>query len=136
MIKKVISYLDYDGNQRKDTLMFDISESELLKLELKTPGGTRNKLQRIIDENDTAKIVEYFDDFIKLSYGRKSDDGKRFVKNEEILNEFLQSPAYNALFMELISDADKAAAFINGIIPKELAEKVSGQLTLVETTKE
>lgn len=136
MIKKVISYLDYDGNQRKDTLMFDISESELLKLELKTPGGTRNKLQRIIEENDTAKIVEYFDDFIKLSYGRKSDDGKRFVKNEEILNEFLQSPAYNALFMELISDADKAAAFINGIIPKELAEKVSGQLTLVENTKE
>lgn len=136
MIKKVISYLDYDGNQRKDTLMFDISESELLKLELKTPGGTRNKLQRIIDENDTAKIVEYFDDFIKLSYGRKSDDGKRFVKNEEILNEFLQSPAYNALFMELISDADKAASFINGIIPKELAEKVSGQLTLVENTKE
>ena len=39
------------------------------------------------------------------------------MKSEEISNGFAQTEAYSQLFMELATDADAAAAFVNGIIP-------------------
>ena len=129
MLKKVISYTDYDGNERKETFYFNLSKAEIAEMELSTSGGLAQMIQKIIDEKDHPKIVRIFKDLILKSYGEKSPDGKRFVKSEEISNAFSQTEAYSELFMELASNADAASAFINGIVPADVAEAAKNNVT-------
>ena len=123
MIKKTITYTDYDGNERTEDFYFNLNKPELLEWQASEAGGLEKKIERLTKEQDIAKIIELMKDIIKKSYGVKSDDGKRFVKNEEVLNDFMQSEAYSELFMSLATDADAAAEFINGILPAGLAEE-------------
>lgn len=123
MIKKTISYEDYDGVQRTEDFYFNLSKPELVEMQLSEAGGLEKKLEKITKEQDIAKIIELMKWIIQKSYGIKSDDGKRFIKNQEVLDNFMQSEAYSELFMELATDADAAAAFVNGILPKGLAEE-------------
>lgn len=117
MLAKEIEYVDYNGNTRKETCRFDISIAELTKLELTTPGGLKQYMERIMAAQDVPELYKAFEHFIKLSYGEKSDDGRRFVKSEELSIAFCQTPAYSKLLMELITDANAAADFINAILP-------------------
>lgn len=117
MLAKEIEYVDYNGNTRKETCRFDISIAELTKLELTTPGGLKQHMERIMSAQDVPELYKAFEQFIKLSYGEKSDDGRRFVKSEELSTAFCQTPAYSKLLMELITDANAAADFINAILP-------------------
>ena len=123
MIKKTISYTDYDGNERKEDFYFNLSKPELIEMQTSEVGGLEKKIEKISKEQDVAKIIELMKEIIQKSYGVKSDDGKRFIKNQEILDEFMQSEAYSELFMELATDANAASDFINGILPKGLAEE-------------
>ncbi len=124
MIKKTISYTDYDGNERTEDFYFNLSKPELIEMQTSEAGGLEKKIEKISKEQDIKKIIELMKDIIKKSYGVKSDDGKRFIKNDEILDEFMQSEAYSELFMSLATDANAASEFINGILPKGLAEEV------------
>ena len=125
MLKKVISYTDYDGNERKETFYFNLSKAEIAEMELSTSGGLAQSIQRVIDTQDNPKIVAIFKDLILRSYGEKSPDGKRFIKSKELSEGFSQTEAYSELFIELASNADAASAFINGIIPPEIAKEVA-----------
>lgn len=127
MIVKRIKYLDYDGNEREEDFRFNLSESELMKMEFNTAGGLEQMINKITDERDTKKIGELFDKIILTSYGEKSPDGKRFVKSPEISKAFSETEAYNALYMELLTDEKAAAAFVNGLIPQKVADKVQEQ---------
>lgn len=118
MLTKTITFTNYDGEEVTRTYMFNLTRSELTKLEVETPGGFSNMLQEIIDTKNAAKIMETFTKIIKMSYGVKSPDGETFIKSAEAYERFEQSPAYDELFMELVTNADKAAAFVNGILPK------------------
>lgn len=122
MLKKVISYTDYDGNERKETFYFNLSKAEIAEMEMSISGGLAQMLQKIIDEKDQPKLVAMFKDLILRSYGEKSSDGKRFIKSEELSNGFKQTEAYSELFMELATNADAASAFVNGILPSGFAE--------------
>ena len=124
MIKKTITYTDYDGNERTEDFYFNLSKPELIEMQASETGGLEKKIEKISKEQDIKKIIELMKEIIKKSYGVKSDDGKRFIKNDEILDEFMQSEAYSELFMALATDADAASEFINGILPKGLAEEV------------
>lgn len=124
MLKKTIAYTDYDGNERVEDFYFNLNKAELAEMELSANGGLQKLLKKIIAEQDNSKIVGYFKELILKSYGEKSLDGKRFIKNQELREGFEQTEAYSELFMELASDADKAAAFVEGIIPKDLAGEV------------
>ena len=139
MIKKTISYTDYDGNQRTDDYYFNMSKPELIEWQASETGGLDRKIERISKEQDVKKVIELMKEIIQMSYGVKSDDGKRFIKNQEVLDEFMQSEAYSELFMELATDADKAAEFINGILPAGLADEVkkleAAGATVVEMSK-
>ena len=139
MIKKTISYTDYDGNQRTDDYYFNMSKPELIEWQASETGGLDKKIERISKEQDVKKVIELMKEIIQMSYGVKSDDGKRFIKNQEVLDEFMQSEAYSELFMELATDADKAAEFINGILPAGLADEVkkleAAGATVVEMPK-
>ena len=139
MIKKTISYTDYDGNERKEDFYFNLSKPELIEMQTSEAGGLEKKIEKITQEQDVAKIIELMKEIIQKSYGVKSDDGKRFIKNQEILDEFMQSEAYSELFMELATDANAASDFINGILPKGLVEeakKIEANGNVVEMPKE
>lgn len=123
MIKKIISYTDYDGNERVESFYFNVSKPELIEWQASETGGLDKRIEKISEEKDTNKIIALMKDIIQKSYGIKSDDGKRFIKNQEILDEFMQSEAYTELFMELATDANAASEFINGILPKGLIEE-------------
>lgn len=120
MLKKTISYEDYDGNERKEDFYFNLTKAEITEMELSKAGGLQGTIKKIIDAQDKAQIVALFKELILKSYGEKSDDGRRFIKSEEISIAFTQTEAYSNLFMELATDENAAADFVNGIIPKDL----------------
>ena len=118
MLKKTISYVDFDGNKRTEDFYFNLTKAEVSEMELSTEGGLTKMLQKIVDTKDSKRIIEVFKDLILKSYGEKSPDGKRFMKTKEITEAFSQTEAYSELFMELAMNADSSAAFVNGIIPQ------------------
>ena len=118
MYKKTIVYTDYDGVERKETFYFNLTKAEVAELELETPGRFSNYIQQIIDAQSTTELIQLFKKFIQLSYGVKSPDGRRFIKNQEVLDEFMQTEAYSELYMELVTNTDSAIDFMNGIMPQ------------------
>lgn len=121
MLKKLIKYVDYDGRERSENFYFYMSKAELMEMELGTVGGMQNLIQLIIDKQDIPKIMDAFKTIILKAYGEKSADGRRFIKSAELSEAFSQTEAYSNLYMELITNADAAAAFINGIVPEDVA---------------
>ena len=117
MLKKTITYTDYNGVERTEDFYFNLTKAELMEMEIGTTGGMADMIKRIVDAKDAPVIIKIFKELVLKAYGEKSADGKRFVKSEEISNGFAQTEAYSQLFMELATDADAAAAFVNGIIP-------------------
>ena len=117
MIKKTITYTDYNGVERTESFYFNLSKAEIMEMEMGTAGGLAEMIQRIVDAQDAPAIIKIFKELVLKAYGEKSADGKRFIKSEEISTAFSQTEAYSQLFMELATDADAAAAFINGVVP-------------------
>lgn len=127
MLKKEITYTDYDGLERTETFYFNISKAEYTELELTTPGGLEEMLKTISGKKDIPAMINFFKRLINLSYGVKSADGRKMVKNQDVLNDFLQSEAYSELFTELLTDATAAVTFIANIMPidKETANEAT-----------
>ena len=117
MLKKTIKYTDYNGMERTEDYYFNLSRAEIMEMEMSTTGGLAEMIQRIVKTQDAPAIIKVFKDLILKAYGEKSPDGKRFIKSEELSNAFSQTEEYSILFMELATDADSAAKFVNGIIP-------------------
>jgi len=123
MLKKLINYVDYDGKERSENFYFNLTKAELMDMELGTVGGMQQLIQLIIDKQDVPEIIKAFKKIIMMSYGEKSPDGRRFIKSDALSEAFAQTEAYSNLYMELISDASAAAAFINGIVPADVAAR-------------
>lgn len=133
MLKKNIKYVDYDGNARAEDFYFNLNKAEVIELQLGTVGGLTKTLEKIVQEKDTSRIIEYFKTIILKAYGEKSADGRRFIKSQELRDAFEQTEAYSELFMELASDAKMAAEFINGVLPKEAADAIGVETTDVNS---
>ena len=131
MLKKTITYVDFDGNKRTEDFFFNITKAELMEMELSEVGGLEKMIRKIIAEQDQTKIITIFKDMIKKSYGVKSPDGRKFIKNQEVLDDFMQTEAFSDLFMELATDEEEAAKFIKGIMPADIAEEVEKQGNVV-----
>lgn len=117
MLKKTITYVDYNGAERTEDFYFNLSKAEVMEMEMSTSGGLAEMIKKIVASQDAPAIIKIFKDLILKSYGEKSPDGKRFIKSEEIATSFSQTEAYSQLFMEMATNADEAAKFVNGIIP-------------------
>lgn len=130
MFKKTIKYVDYNGEERKEDFFFNLNKSELLEMQLSQEGGLRDYLIRIVDAKDTPELIKMFKHIILLAYGEKSDDGKHFMKSDEIRKKFECTEAYSELFMELASDSDAAAEFVNNLLPADYKadDKEMGQI--------
>lgn len=124
MLVKTIKYEDYNGNEIEEKFYFNLSKAELIEMTNSVKGGLEAYLTRIVESNDNPEIMSYFKEIIMKSIGRKSDDGKRFIKNQEIRDEFEQSEAYSELLWELFSDPQKSGEFVNNLIPKNLEEEI------------
>lgn len=125
MLKKTITYTDYDGEQRTEDFYFALSKAELIEMQYSENGGLEKLLEKIVKEKDTKRMVELFKSVILKAYGQKSLDGRRFIKNPELTEEFVQTPAYSELFMELATNDKTAAEFINRILPQDLAAQMN-----------
>lgn len=124
MLKKSITYKDLDDNPVTDVFYFSLSKLELTQLQFGPKQGLEALIKEIISENDVNGILDTFKKIVSLSVGRRSEDNKRFIKSEEIANEFLQTDAYDTLVFELITDADKAVEFIAGVVPAEISAEM------------
>ena len=127
MIKKTVTYKDFDGNERTEDFYFHLTEQELTEWELSVDGGLSGVLHRVIKSSDTRKIMDIFKDLLIKSYGEKTPDGRGFIKNEQVLNNFMCTQAFSDLYMELATDDKKASEFINGILPAGLAQRVEAE---------
>ena len=125
MIKKTVTYTDYNDVERTEDFYFNLTKAEIMELELGTTGGLAEMIEKIVAAKDTPAIIKVFKDLVLKAYGEKSPDGKRFVKSEEIAQAFSQTEAYSEMFMKLATDADAAAAFVNGIVPKDMKQDVN-----------
>lgn len=129
MIKKTVTYTDYNGVERTENFYFNLSEAEVLEMEMSTEGGMAESIQKVVDAKDAPTIIRVFKDLVLKAYGVKSDDGRRFMKTKpdgsRYADDFKETEAYSQIFMELATDADAAAKFVNGIVPAKLAQKAA-----------
>ena len=130
MIKKTITYKDYNQVDRTEDFYFNLSKAEVMEMEMSTSGGLAEMITRIVAAQDQPATIKIFKDLILKAYGEKSPDGKRFIKSDELSTAFSQTEAYSQLFMELATDAEAASAFVNGIVPADMA-KQAAKLSLV-----
>ena len=117
MLKKVIKYTDYNGTVREEPFYFNLTQAEVTELEVSVEGGLVEMINRIVAAQNGRQIIDTMKDIILKSYGEKSPDGRRFIKNQEVRDAFAQTEAYSQLFMELATNAQAASEFVNGIIP-------------------
>lgn len=120
MLKITKTYEDWNGMERTEDFYFNLSEAEITELQIGTVGGFAETIEKIINAKDQPELIKIFKDLVLMSYGEKTADGRHFRKNDEVKNGFVDNPAYSIIFMELVSDAEKAAEFINGIMPKSI----------------
>lgn len=129
MYKKVVKYVDFDGNNRTEECYFNLTKAEIMMWLTQSGDYTLDKvLEKLVKERNGSKIMEMFEDLIRRSYGKKSLDGRKFEKSEAIWEDFKSTEAYSELFMSIVTDANNAADFINHIIPESLADDVQKAL--------
>lgn len=133
MLKKEITYENFDGEETTETFYFNVSKPEIIELEVDVQGGFGRMMERIVEANDTKLLIQEFKRIILLAYGVKSEDGKRFIKSDELREEFTQTAAYSELFMQLALDADAAADFIKAILPRDLSDTLEEVKPAVES---
>lgn len=127
MLKKTITYTDYNGVERTEDFYFNLSEAELMEMEMSTEGGMEAYLNKIVSTQDKPTLIKLFKEIILKSYGEKSLDGKHFDKSEKLSNAFSHTEAYSILFMELATSDEAAALFINGVIPQNVKVQMANQ---------
>lgn len=124
MLRKPIKYVDYDGVEKEEMFYFNLTKAEILKMEMSVQGGLSGMIEDVIAAKNPDQIIKILEDFVLKAYGEKSPDGKRFIKSEELSSDFSHTEAYSNLFMELATDAEAAAEFINTLIPADIVREV------------
>jgi hypothetical protein len=117
MLRKEIKYKDFDGKDQVDICYFNMSEVEILRYQAENSGYF---FQGIVDAKNLTAVMDEIEKLILLAYGVRSEDGRRFIKNSQVREEFTQTPAFNALFMELTTNEQAASDFVAGVIPAEM----------------
>ena len=137
MLKKTMTYTDYNGVERTEDFYFNLTKAEVAEMEMGTSGGLAEMISSIVAAKDGPAILKIFKYLVLKAYGKKTPDGRRFEKSEEISKEFSETEAYSDLYIELATDADAAAEFVNGIVPKApiTNANATGQPTLKPVTE-
>lgn len=129
MLKRTITYTDYDGKTRTEDFYFHLSKTDIVMLETSVDGGFQKMLTTIYNTNDTNAIVREFKNIIHVAYGEKSPDGRQFNKSDDISKAFEATAAYDQLFYEMLTDTDKAIDFIKGILPVDVSKEIEKEVS-------
>ena len=129
MLKKTITYADFNGVERTEDFYFNLTKAEVIEMEMGTEGGFAEMIQKIVKAQDAPSLIKIFKDLILKAYGEKSLDGKRFIKNDELRDAFVQTEAYSQLFVELATNAEVASKFVTGILPAEATDNATPKIT-------
>lgn len=126
MLKKTITYEDYNGDMQTESFYFNLTKVECMELEFGYANGETlsSAIRTLVNANDIGTVIKTIKTIVLMAYGVKSPDGKRFVKNQEIRDAFEQSPAFEQIYWELVTDSEKAADFVSGIIPSSVRENL------------
>ena len=138
MLKKTVTYRDFNNVERTETLRFNMTQTELVEFAMELPDNVTKKLgsddgkmdeqqaaMNMINELGGKGVVGFIKKLLLTSYGIPSEDGRRFVKTPELTEEFSQTLAFDAIFMELMSSDTAASDFVNGVIPASVIEKMA-----------
>lgn len=125
MIKKTIQYTDFNGDLQNEDLYFNLTKAEITEMELEIEGGLSGHIKKITDAKNNKELISLFKFILNKSIGRRSEDGKRFIKNDNIREEFMSSEAYSTIFMELAFNEQAAIEFMTGVIPADIANKIN-----------
>ncbi len=120
MLKREISFEDFNGNPATEIFYFNVSKPELIEMEAEYVEGFSSMIQTVIDAKDHKTLIKTFKDIVLMAYGQKSVDGKRFIKSDQLREEFSQTAAYSALFVELATNDNAAVIFLKGVLPKDM----------------
>lgn len=133
MFSKLIEYEDFNGEKTSKVFYFHVSKAELLEL---AAGGNEmlERIKRIIASNDGKAILKEFRELIWLSAGVRSEDGQRFIKDDAAKAQLFESPAYDQLLLELCTNAEASAAFVQQLIPEKMQKDMQEQLTKQAST--
>lgn len=123
MFVKDITFTDYDGVERTERAYFNLSQAEIAQYAYSVEGGLYNYVNRLVVRKDIPKLMEMFNEIIKKSYGVKSPDGRKFIKSEELIKDFMETEAYSVLFMELATKPEAVTEFLNGVMPVKLSKE-------------
>lgn len=118
MLKKEITYTDYNGKIRTETFYFNLNKAEITEMDFEYEGGIMKKLNDLAGHGTPKELLDFFKNLVSRSYGEKTEDGRQLVKSPELFTKFSQTEAYSELFVELLSSEENMSAFVNGIIPK------------------
>ena len=119
MLKKSITYENYNGETITEDFYFNLTKVECIELEFDDNHSTlSDSIHTLIDAKDMGTVIRVIKKIVLTAYGIKSPDGKRFVKSDELREAFEQSPAFEELYWSLVTNADDAAEFIAGIVPQ------------------
>jgi hypothetical protein len=119
MFKITKTYKDYDGNEMTNDFYFSLSQQEIVELNFTSPGGLVRYIESIQKTNDGGEIIGFFKKILLASYGQKVFDpkfGTRFSKLPEYVEQFVSTPAFSMIYMDLATDAKLAADFIRGVV--------------------
>lgn len=136
MIKKTVVYEDFNGVTREEDFYFNLTTTELMKLESDVPGGFAALLEGIIKSNNAVGVYQQLRYILSRSYGIKSEDGRRFEKDPKYFEDFETTEAYSNLIESLINNPDEMNAFIEGIMPKRLMKQANDIMDQFETREE
>lgn len=125
MIVLTETYTDFNGTKRTEEFRFHFNQAELMEMELSTEGGFSARVQRIIDANSQSELIQIMKKFVVDAFGIKSEDGRRFMKDDNIRRAFVECPAYSKIFMRLATNSEAAAEFINGVTPEDMPKPMA-----------
>lgn len=131
MLKKTMTYTNYNGEQITEDFYFNLSKAEILEMEMTTEGGMAEYIKGVVNAKNVTEIIKIFKELILKAYGKKSPDGRRFIKTPELREEFAQTEAYSNLFMMLATDAEEAANFVNKVTPADVNVDVEAAMKAV-----
>lgn len=128
MLKKTVTYTDFNGIDRTEDFYFNLTKAELAEMELSVEGGYAEYVRKIANANDTPTLATIFKELVMKAYGERSADGRSFMKMDEegrpLHRKFVQTAAYSEIYMDLATNTEHAVEFMNGVIPKALADEV------------
>lgn len=120
MLTKTVTYIDLNGKEVTDTLYFNMTKSEIAAMQVRMDGMFIDHLKDLVEGKHIEKLFHVFRDIVLDSYGEKSEDGRRFIKNQKLRDDFESSLAFDAIFTEILMDPDKQSAFVREILPPDM----------------